>query len=142
MSKYSTNKTLFKDKACLVESLIELGFDRTEIETHESPKNLFGYHGDMRDDSAEIIIRRSAVNRLLSGGASNDVGFKLQSDGTYGGIISQYDSSASFNSEKMGLLSAAYARRMVIKKAQSQGLRFAGTGAKVNGKTQLIFVKA
>lgn len=141
MSKYSTNRTLFKDKACLVESLIEMGFDATEIEVHTSPKNLYGYYGDMREDTAEVIIRRHAVNRLLSGGASNDVGFKLQVDGTYGGIISQYDSSASFNTEKMGLLSAAYARRMVIKKAQSQGLRFAGT-IKANGKTQLQFVKA
>jgi hypothetical protein len=53
---------------------------------HNEAQNLYGYQGDKREQTAEIIIRRKYV-----GGAANDIGFKLQSDGTYQAIISDYD---------------------------------------------------
>lgn len=140
MSAYSTNKTIFKDASLLVAALIEMGFEASEIEVNTKPVNLYGYHGDMRNDRAEIIIRRQFVNARLSGGSSNDIGFARQSDGTYAGVISQFDSNYA-NSTWLGKLSAAYARKAIVQKAQTQGLRFVGT-VKTNGKTQLQFVKA
>lgn len=56
------------------------------IEVHETPQNLYGYHGDMRQEKAHIIIRRKYV-----GGASNDIGFVRNPDGTYSSIVSEYD---------------------------------------------------
>jgi hypothetical protein len=140
VSSYSTNKTIFKDAKILVAALIEMGFSQDEIECHSSPVHLYGYHGDMREDTAEIVLRRKFVNARLSSGASNDIGFKRQSDGTYAGIISQYDSNFA-NSQWVGKLSAAYARKAIIQKASKNGLRFVGT-VNQNGKTQLSFVKA
>ena len=135
MSAYSTNKTLFKDKACLLAALAEMGFDSSKVEVHEKATNLHGYQGDVRADVAEIIIRRKYV-----GGASNDMGFKKNADGTYGAIISEYD-SRRYNAAWLGKLSAAYARNGIIEKAKRLGLRPAGT-IKKDGKTQLAFVRA
>lgn len=140
MSAYSTNKTIFKDPKLLVQALVEMGFSLEEIECHEKPVNLYGYRGDVREDTAEIVLRRKYINARLSGGASNDIGFKRQADGTYAGIISQFDSHYA-NKEWQGRLSAAYARKAIIQKAQSKGLRFSGS-VNIGGKTQLQFVKA
>lgn len=146
MSAYSTNQTQFKNSEFLICALIEMGFTREQIEVNETPKQLFDFQGrkthytDVNGDKAEIVIRRSAVNRVLSSGASNDLGFKRQADGTFGALISEYDSSFA-NKQWLGKLTAAYARTAIIDKAKKQGLRFAGT-VKQNGKTQLQFVKA
>jgi Protein of unknown function (DUF1257) len=140
VSSYSTNETKFKDPTLLMAALQEMGFPIEEIEYHTKAVNLYGYHGDMREDTAEIVLRSKYVNARLSTGASNDIGLKLQADGTYAGIISGYDSNFA-NTAWLGRLSAAYARKSVIQNAAKQGLRFAGT-VKQNGKTQLHFVQA
>jgi len=86
MSHYQAITTQMKDKASLVKALIKMGFKEDQIETHEQATNLYGYQGDKRDNTAEVIIRRKNV-----GSASNDMGFKKQEDGTYKAIISDYD---------------------------------------------------
>jgi hypothetical protein len=134
MSAYSTNETQFKNKELLLQALAEMGFDASTVEVNETAQHLYGYHGDKRADTAEIIIRRKHI-----GSASNDIGFKLQSNGTYGAVISDYDSNR-FNSAWRGKLTAAYARAGIIQTAKRQGLRFAGTIQK-NGKTQLSFIR-
>lgn len=55
---------------------------------------LEGYAGDKRADTAEIIIPRKYV-----GGSSNDIGFKLQEDGSWGAIISEFDTSSGQSSK-------------------------------------------
>jgi hypothetical protein len=146
MSEYSTNKTIFKDASLLVAALVEMGFPLEEIEQNADAKQLFDYHGkathytDAAGDKAEIVIRRQSVNRHLSSGASNDIGFKRQPDGTYAGIISAYDSNFA-NTAWMGRLTAAYTRKAIIQKATKQGLRVLGS-VKVNGKTQFLIAKA
>ena len=135
MSAYSTNKTIFKDKDCLLKALAEMGFDSSKVEVHDTATNLVGYHGDKRADVAEIIIRRRYV-----GSMSNDIGFKKNTDGTYEAIISEYDSSR-YSSAWLGKLSAAYARNGILERAKRLGLRPAGT-IKKDGKTQLAFVRA
>lgn len=142
MSKYSTNPTpMFKDAKLLVAALIEMGFLASEIENHAIAVNLFGYQGDKRKELANIILRRSAVNRVLSGGASNDIGFKQNGDGTFGAIISQFDSNYA-NSAWLGKLTGAYAREAIKAKALKQGFRYVGSTPTANGKTKLQFVQA
>lgn len=140
MSAYSENRTSFKNVDDIISALIDCGYPREAIEVHETAQHLYGYHGDKRADTAEIIIRRANVNRYMSGGASNDLGFKKQPDGTYAAIISDYD-SGKHNKFWMAKLKTSYAEHGILKVAQKQGLRAAGRKI-VNGKVQLQFVKA
>lgn len=66
-----------------------MGFEQYMIQEHQQAVQLEGYRGDKRQDTAEIVIPRRYV-----GGIANDIGFKLQEDGTYGAIISDYDKAS------------------------------------------------
>lgn len=86
MSLYCTIETQFKSPEALVLALMETGLWTAEqIEIHSEPQNLFGYHGDLRPEKANIIIRRKNISN-----ASNDIGF-VQENGIYKAIISEYD---------------------------------------------------
>jgi hypothetical protein len=61
-----------------------------------NPMHLEGYHGDMRTETANIVIPRSLVNQFLGGGASNDVGFTKTPDG-FDAIVSEYDKGSWWN---------------------------------------------
>jgi hypothetical protein len=91
MSEFAITKTCIKDKGVLIESLVELGVPQEHIEVCEIPQNLEGFQGDRRNQTADIIIRRQYV-----GSASNDLGWKVQADGTYSLIISNFDKSNPF----------------------------------------------
>lgn len=56
----------------------------------KNPQHLYGYHGDMREETAHVVIPREVVNQYMSGGASNDVGFTKTKDG-FDAIVSEYD---------------------------------------------------
>lgn len=87
MSEYCSVKTQFKNEDALIAALMETGgWTREQIEVHQQPVNLHGYHGDQREQDAHIVIRRQFV-----GGASNDIGFLRSSSGEYQAWISQYD---------------------------------------------------
>lgn len=103
------------------------------------PEHLEGYHGDQRQQTAEIIIPRRQV-----GGASNDVGFKKNADGTYTAIISDYDRNSNFGVKKQAELKRIYVEKMSIKQAKANGLKFTGkkstTNKEGNPVTRLTFV--
>ena len=61
-------------------------WQREQIEIYDEPQHLFGYRGDLRQDKANIIIRRKNV-----GMSSNDLGFIKNEDNTYTAIISEFD---------------------------------------------------
>ncbi len=140
MSKYSENKTSFKDVDLLVAALVECGYPKECIEVHEEAQHLYGYHGDKRADTAHVIVRRQHVNQYMSGGSSNDIGFKRGTDGTYAAIISDYDSN-KHNKLWLNKLKVGYAEGGIKKQAAKKGLRYVGTV--LNGtKRQLQFVQA
>jgi len=87
VSHYTKVKTKLRNAAAIMKALQDMGFERSMIQQHEQAVALEGYRGDKRKDRAEIVIPRRFV-----GGASNDIGFKLQEDGSYEAIISEYDS--------------------------------------------------
>lgn len=84
MSHFTSIQTQIKDADSLVKALADVGFQ--QVEMHSTAQPLYGYEGDRRADTAEVIIRRQQIGRL-----SNDIGFKRQSDGTFQAIISDYD---------------------------------------------------
>lgn len=134
MSAYSERQTQYKDVELLVSALKACGI--TEVLVHKTPQRLEGYHGDLREQTADIIIPRRAV-----GHASNDIGFKLQPDGTYKAIISDYDRATHYNDAWVNKLTDTYTEHGVLKCAKKKGLRSIGSKI-VNGKLQHRFVKA
>ncbi len=52
MSHYVECKPGFKDQQALIEALVAIGFDRSQIELHEEVVPLYGYRGDERPQRA------------------------------------------------------------------------------------------
>jgi len=131
MSAYHTQKTQYKDKDALVAALGDMGYQT--VECHEVATNLYGYHGDMRSQKANIIVRRNFI-----GNAANDLGFVKVEDGTYSAIISAFD-SGKHDAEWLKGLKRAYVEKVDIKTAANQGFKYLGKKI-VAGKVQLQFM--
>lgn len=134
MSAYSEQQTQITDANVLKECLKEKGY--ANVEQHDKAQQLVGYHGDKREQTAEIIIRRAHI-----GGSSNDIGFKKQKDGTYGAIISDFDKH-KHNAAWMADLKKRYAEKKIMKQAKESGLRFIKKTQSQDGSFKLQFVKA
>lgn len=128
MSHFSTVKTAIKRKSALVKALrsVNNGKWKNCVEVHEEAQNLYGYQNDMREQKAEIIIRRKHV-----GQSSNDIGFKQAADGTWQAIISDYDSS-QYDGKWLEGLTQQYGKQTVIEVAEEQG--FSWTEEVVGGE--------
>jgi hypothetical protein len=110
-------------KSAIITALQSLGFKLHQIECFDTPVNLKGYRGNTRQDKCNIRIKgsgwRSSQNYV--GGASNDLGFELLSDGTYALHVSDYDSS-KYNKAWVQELENEYARAIVHETCSEQGL--------------------
>lgn len=85
MSKYMTfTDTAFRNRECLLQALAECGYETVE---EGEALSLYGYQGDRRPETAQIVVRRKYI-----GGASNDLGFQ-KTDAGYVAVISEYDQS-------------------------------------------------
>ncbi|MCL2823168.1 MAG: hypothetical protein FWD57_04190 [Polyangiaceae bacterium] len=70
MSAYVTMQTPMTDVECLIDALIDLGFDRAQIETHSQPVQLPGNLDDGRTRTANIVVRPMRIGR-----STNSLGF-------------------------------------------------------------------
>jgi hypothetical protein len=95
-----------------------MGFPPQAIQKHEEAVQLEGYHGDKRQEKANIVIPRKYV-----GSASNDLGFK-KVNGKYEATISEYD-RGRFGDVWMKKLKQKYAARKVAKLARQNGFTLA-----------------
>lgn len=145
MSAYTKIEgVVFKDKDCLIEAIKELvGEEKaSQLLVYEEPVNLYGYQRDRRQQKAEIVMpgrgHPSGVNMV--GGASNDIGFAKQEDGTWIPLISEYDSHA-YNATWLGKLMALATEKKLCKNAKRLGMQ---VQKKVNkeGKVVLSFIQA
>jgi len=82
MSHFTYIKTQFKNREALIKALNDVGYNHLE---EGSNLSLYGYRGDKRSQTADIVVRRKYLSN-----ASNDIGFKWQGD-HYEAIISEYD---------------------------------------------------
>ena len=137
MSEYRKSTTNCKDRECLIDALVEMGYKREHIEVHEEAQQLYDFQGrrthylDKTGDKANVIVRREHV-----GGAANDLGFKLNPEtGTYDAVISDYDSSKHSQKWLAGL-KTNYSEKNLIKTAKKQGFKYLGKKV-VEGKVQL-----
>ena len=105
MSKYVQFENFsLRDRRLLVAALADLGY--TGIEEGEAV-TLYGYGGDARPETAEIVVRRQHL-----GSASNDLGFKRTAAG-YVPVISEYDQRALHGGQLLVKLRTAYSERVV-----------------------------
>jgi hypothetical protein len=88
MSAYKKIKCELVNKNILIEALHSLGFTPVD---HKEAVNLVGYGGDVRGQTAEIVVSKSQLNKAFTG-ASNDLGFKWNDkENKYDMICSDYD---------------------------------------------------
>lgn len=105
MSKYlSFPDMIFKDRRLLLAALADLGY--SEVEKGEALP-LYGYQGDRRTETAEIVIRRKHVGSL-----SNDLGFSQSPQG-YVPLVSEYDQRTLHSGRFLVKLRTAYNERVV-----------------------------
>jgi hypothetical protein len=107
-----------------------MGYDQVEV--HEIPQNLVGFHGDVRQQKAHIIVRRKYIGR-----AANDLGFLQNADGSFTQIVSDFD-QGKHDAKWNARLKSAYSERGAMKVARKKGFHFLGKVTR-NGKTQLKF---
>lgn len=119
MSHYLDIKTKMTDTKSLVTALKRMGFQDHMIEVHDKAQNLYGYHGDLRAQKANIIIRRKYVGR-----ASNDIGYE-KVDGYYVARISEYDSQMKIgNKDWQKQVISYYGVERAKKSAAAKGYKF------------------
>jgi hypothetical protein len=105
VSKYlSFPEAVYKDRTLLVAALAALGY--ADVEEGEALP-LFGYQGDRRAETAEIVVRRRYVGRL-----SNDIGFVRTPQG-YVPLVSEYDDRTVLGGQLLVRLRTAYSEQVV-----------------------------
>ena len=105
MSKYiEFREVAFADRRLLLAALASLGYATVE-EGEALP--LFGYQGDRRPETAEIVVRRQHV-----GSASNDIGFARTARG-YVPIVSEFDERTLHGGQFVTRLRTAYSEQVV-----------------------------
>jgi hypothetical protein len=105
MSKYLVfPDAVFNDRRLLLTALADLSY--TEVEEGEALP-LYGYQGDRRPETAEIVVRRRYVGSL-----SNDLGFTRTPQG-YTPKISEYDQRTLHGGQLLVKLRTAYSERVV-----------------------------
>lgn len=130
MSHFTTVKTRIVETDALVKALADVGF--SSVEVHEMAQHLYGYQGDVRRQTAEVIVRRKFVGR-----ASNDIGFKGNAEGVYDAIISGYDRS-KFNDKWLSSLTHRYAYHAARDKLQQQGFDMISEETNADGQVHLV----
>ncbi len=129
MSHFTSLKTKIAEADALVEALRDVGFDNVEV--YETAQPLYGYQGDVRSQTAEVIIRREFVGR-----ASNDIGFKRGLDGMFEAIISGFD-RAKYSETWIRELTQRYAYHASKAKLEAQGFSIASEETTQNGQIHL-----
>jgi hypothetical protein len=105
VSKYlSFIDVIFKERRLLLTALANLGYG--EVEEGEALP-LYGYQGDRRPETAEIVVRRQYLGSL-----SNDLGFTRTPQG-YVPIVSEYDSRVLHGGQLLVRLRTAYGEHVV-----------------------------
>jgi hypothetical protein len=113
MSQYLNIATQIVSGEHLVKALKDVGLNQVEV--YKTAQPLKGWLGDKRANTAEIIIRKKYV-----GSASNDIGFKLGSQGRFTAIISEFDKKM-YNAAWLNHLTQRYAYHVTRDKLQEKG---------------------
>ena len=130
MSKYlQFEAETYADRRLLLAALADLGYGTVE---QGEALPLYGYEGDRRAETAEVVVRRQHLGR-----ASNDLGFR-RTPGGFVPVVSEYDRRALLGGRLLVRLRTAYSERAVEALAQ----RLRGTASRtVEGGVVTIRVR-
>jgi hypothetical protein len=134
MSHFTKIRTQITDRDALVQGLADVGYGQVEV--HDAPQALYGYQGDQRAQTAEVVVRRKYV-----GPVSNDIGFKYQPDGTYLAIISEFDRD-QHDEEWLGRLTQRYAYHATVRNLKEQGFDLVQEEQSEEGRIHLVLRRA
>lgn len=157
MSEMINTVTKLKDKKALIEALVCMGFDVKHIEDNATAVPLYGYQGDFRTadgrghttDPAKAMKGNIVIRRKHVGGASNDLGFLKNPDGTYTFTSSAYDRHATigvaketggYNDKWVKRLEGNYNEKLVTRKIREKGMNVRRTERVVNGQKLVTLV--
>ena len=130
MSHFSRIKTRITDKAALVKALGDVGYKT--VEARGTPQHLYGFVGDRRAQTAEVIVRRWHV-----GWFSNDIGFSRGADGCFEAVISDYD-RRKHSQAWLDRLTQRYAYHVARAKLQEQGFDLVSEETARDGRIHLV----
>jgi Protein of unknown function (DUF1257) len=133
MSHFTCIKTQIKNQDTLIQALSDVGFN--DVEVHKTAQHLYGYQGDVREQTAEVIIRRQHI-----GVASNDIGFKQQDNGQFEAIISEYDCQ-QYSQEWLNNLTQRYGYHTLIASAPEQGFTIAEEETLEDGTIRVVVAR-
>lgn len=119
----------YSDPECIKASLKELGYT---FEDHKTEQKLQGYQGDLRQQTANIIVRRRHV-----GAASNDVGFKRKANGKYELVISEYDRKGKTGANLMERMKQIYAKHKTLKQLKKMGKTVTSVKTTTDGRIKI-----
>jgi hypothetical protein len=129
MSHYLAMETQITDQEALVRALCRSisratgkVFTRNQIEICDNPRNLYGYQNDLREQTANVILRRQHV-----GGSSNDIGFVKGPNGTYSAIVSDFDRSNCYGEPWLTKLYTYYNVEKAKMEMDSRGVQYTET---------------
>lgn len=129
MSHFVTIAVEFKDRECIIEALKALGLDAVE---QGSSLPLYGYQGDRRSETADIVVRRQHLLPM-----SNDIGFTKSSD-AYRLVISEYDRGALQKGEFVNDFTREYAKQKALKESRRLGYRLEKEQVEQDGTIRLV----
>jgi hypothetical protein len=130
MSHFTRVRTALRDAQLLARALASVGFPGAEV--HDLPQTLYGYRGDARPETAEVIVRRAQI-----GAASNDLGFRRTDDGTFEAIVSEYD-RGRYGEPWLQQLTQEYGRSATLQYAENNGFEIAGEERRTDGSIRLL----
>ena len=133
MSHFTAIRTEIRDINALVKALDDVGFNQVEV--HQQAQNLYGYQGDVREQMAEVVIRRQHIGQW-----SNDIGFKNQSDGTFEAIISEYDRT-KYSQQWLNELTQRYGYHTLMATAPVEGFAIEEEETLEDGTIRVVVAK-
>jgi hypothetical protein len=122
----------FRDKELLLAALRAMGFNPT------CDAAMSDYWNEYRGQSpvADILIPESQLT-----GTYDDIGFKLQANGSYAAVIGDMDRRKGFNNSWLDRIKGNYLEAGVLRQAKRAGL--IPVSRKVsNGKVTLVYQRA
>jgi 3-deoxy-D-arabino-heptulosonate 7-phosphate (DAHP) synthase len=129
MSHFTRMRTTLRDERVLASALRELGFAAVEI--HDTAQPLHDYWGGPGADCAEVVIRKKDAR-----GASADIGFARQSDGSFAIVLDAMD-TGRYGREWLAQLTQAYGHAAALEYARTHGYEVVTDEAEQDGTRRL-----
>jgi len=127
MSHFSTVECEFDiDHLDEMIAALEKEFKKGLVVYNEKGTDMYGYQGDNRSKlkstsadyspPCEVVVKKEYV-----GGSSNDVGFKLQPNGKFRAIVSEFDRGHNFGTARQNKVQVDYSEKVGEKTLKAKG---------------------